>query len=346
MRSGMANVPVRPGSGDVAEDSPERRRDVVERLEGALDRGQVTTRDVERLLERAAAQQGASARPTAALALYAAGAIVVFGGLALAYATIFGDLPRGLRQTTPFLFPLAACAACVFLFRRRLATWQVELAGLVAYAALAGACVAVGATSGWLDRDHDLALYALVCAVLCTAFVIVLFAVIRSLRLLALGLGTTLSVLGLCVAELSGLLRESTWCWVLLAEAGAAAGAGVLLAQRNRHACAYASYWAMIGVLAAAISGISVTGPEHFSIWHVVLAAAVVAAFLVAGAMSFNGLLWLAALAGLEWLLSIAQVVGSATNAAFAVVLAGLGLVGLGVLVTRLNRRMRMRATR
>jgi hypothetical protein len=67
----------------------------------------------------------------------------------------------------------------------------------------------------------------------------------------------------------------------------------------------------------------------------------IVVAFLVAAAMNFNGLLWLAAVAGLQWLQAIAVVVGSATNAAFTVVLTGLGLLGLGALVTRLNRHIR-----
>lgn len=57
--------------------------------------------------------------------------------------------------------------------------------------------------------------------------------------------------------------------------------------------------------------------------------------------MNFDALLWLAALAGLQWLQAIAVVVGSATNAAFAVVLAGLGLLALGLVVTKLNRRIR-----
>ena len=310
-------------------------------MESALDRGLITPRDVERLLERAVAQSGVGARPTAALALYAAGAVVVFGGLALAYSTIFDDLPRALQLTTPFLFPIVALAACVMLHRHRFARWQVDLSGLVTYVAFAGACVSVGATAGWLDNNHQLALYVLVCSVIATAVVCALFAVVGSLRLLALGLGPTLSALGLSVAHLTGLLSEGTVSWVLLAEAGAAAAAGLLLVKRNRIACAYASYWAMLGVWAAAFAGISATGPADFSIWHVVLAIGIVTAFLVAGAMSFNGLLWIAALAGLEWLVAIAQVVGSATNAAFAVVLSGLGLAGLGLLVARLNRRIR-----
>ena len=166
-----------------------------------------------------------------------------------------------------------------------------------------------------------------------------LYAVIGSLRLLALGLGATLATIGLDLAELAGVLDEDTLGWLLLAEAGLAVAAAAALRRRNRRACEYAAYWAMIGVWAASVAGISAAGGESFSVWHVILAAAIVAAFLVAGAMNFTGLIWLAALAGLQWLQTIAVVVGSATNAALAVVLVGIGLVGLGLLVTRLSRR-------
>lgn len=330
----------RPGTVEVSEDSPALRREALARVEQALDRGVVTPRDVDEFLDRAAPAQVAG-RPMAALLLFTVGAVVVFGGLALAYSTIFGDLPRALRLTTPFLFPMAALAACLTVHRRRFAVWQVELAGVVSYIALAGACVAVGADSGWLETDHDVALYAAVTATLAAALVVALFAFVRSVRLLVLGLGAALAALGVSLAELAGLLREGTWSRVFLAEAVAAALVALLVTGRNRRACEYVACWAMAGVWAAAVAGTSAAGPEDFSIWHVVLAAGIVVAFLVAGAMSFNILLWLAALAGLQWLQAIAIVVGSATNAALAVVLAGLGLVALGFLVTKLNRRMR-----
>jgi hypothetical protein len=337
----MTNRLLQLAAGDTADDSPARQSEVLARVAQALDGGVVTPRDVEMFLDRAAAPRRAGERPTAALVLYTVGAVVVFGGLALAYFTIFGDLPRALRLTTPFLFPIVALAACLTLRRRRFAAWRVELAGVVAYVALAGACVAVGAASGWLGTDHDVALYTAVCASIAAVLVIAVFAEVRSIRLLVLGLGAALAALGVSLAELAGVLREGTWSWVLLAEAAAAAMAALLLVRRNRHACEYVAYWATAGVWASAVAGTSAAGPEDFSIWHVTLAAGIVVAFLVAGTMNFNGLLWLAALAGLQWLQAIAILVGSATNAAFAVVLAGLGLVGLGLLVTKLNRRIR-----
>lgn len=315
------------------------RRAALADVDKALESGLVSPREVERFLARAGAQRGVGARPTAALVLFAVGGVVVFGGLALAYATIFGDLPRPLRLTTPFLFPLAAAAGCLTLRRRRAGAWQAELAALVAYAALGGACATVGGTSGWLVTGRDTALYAGTCAVVATAVVIGLWRLLRSLRLLVLGLGVTLAALGLSLAELAGLLGERRLSWVLLAEATAAAAVAVAL-RRDARACSYVSYWALGGVWASSVAGVSVAGADHFSLWHVTLAAGIVIAFLVAAAMNFNGLLWLAAVAGLQWLQAIAVVVGSATNAAFTVVLTGLGLLGLGALVTRLNRRI------
>jgi hypothetical protein len=241
--------------------------------------------------------------------------------------------------TTPFLFPLSALAACLALRRRHVAAWQVELAALVGYAAFAGACVTVGADSGWVRTT--LAWYTAVCASVAAALATGLFAAIRNVRVLVIGLGAALAALGLSLAYLAGLLGEHSAGWVLLAEAGVAAIVAYLLAGRNRSACEYTACWTVLGVWASSIAGVSAAGGEQFSIWHVTLAVGVVCAFLVAGALNFDVLLWLAALAGLQWLQGIAVVVGSATNAAFAVVLAGLGLLALGLVVTRLNRRIR-----
>ena len=71
--------------------------------------------------------------------------------------------------------------------------------------------------------------------------------------------------------------------------------------------------------------------------WHGILGVTVVAALLVSGAFDFKALIWLGAAGGALWLVMIAVVVGSATNAALAVILAGIGLVALGLLVTRLR---------
>jgi hypothetical protein len=323
-------------------DAPSPRRDLMTRLEEALDQGVISPADVEGLLARRPPPSAASARPAVAMVLYAVGGVVVFGGLALAYATIFGDLPRALRMTTPFLFPLAALAVCLLLRRRDAPVWQVELAGLVTYIALAGACIAAGGASQWLGTDRDVALAVAVGSALAVPFAVALWRALGSLRLLVLGLGATLTALGVSLAELAGVLREGTLSRVFLAEAIVAVVVALALARRSPGACRLVSLWAMLGVWASSIAGVSAANPEQLSIWHVTLAAGVVVAFLAAASMSFNGLLWLAALAGLQWLQAIAIVVGSATSAAFALVLTGLGLLGLGLLVTRLNRRIRL----
>jgi hypothetical protein len=324
-----------------ASDDAAARQAALARVEAALDRRLVSPREVERFLGQAAAGRARAASPTAALVLYAVGAIVVFGGIALAYATIFGDLPRALRLTTPVAFPFAALAACLGLQWRRSPAWQVEVAGLVAYVSVAGSSVTIGKTSDWLVTDHDTALFAAVAAAIATVIAFGLWRVIRSARLLVLGLGASLAVLGISLSELAGLLREGTWSRVFLAEAAAAAAVAILVGRRDSRACQYVAYWALAGVWASSIAGVSAAGPEDFSIWHVTLAAGVVLAFIAAAAMNVNGLLWLAARAGPQWLQAIAIVVGSATNAAFTVVLTRLGLCGLGLLVTKLNRRIR-----
>jgi uncharacterized membrane protein YjjB (DUF3815 family) len=77
---------------------------------------------------------------------------------------------------------------------------------------------------------------------------------------------------------------------------------------------------------------------SRFTVWHVILAGVVIAAFLTAGAFDLDALIWIAAAGGAVWMVMIAVIVGSATSAALAVVLAGMGLVLLGLLVTRLRR--------
>jgi hypothetical protein len=314
---------------------------IVARVADALDRGLVSPQELDRLLDRAASTQGRESRPTAAAVLSALGAVVVFGGLAIAYGTVFADLSHGLRLTTPFIFPLAALAAVAVLWRRNAALWLREGAGLVVYLALAGAFVTAGSEGGWTTGDHVSGWYVTVCALAGGAIAVALFAAIRSLRLLALGLGAAAGALGLGVAHVAGVSSAGTMAWVILGEAFTAAAAAVVLLPTSRAGARYASYWAMVGVWAASAVGASAAGPEQLSIWHAILIAAVVTALIVAAIAGFNGLIWLAAVAGLQWLQMIAVVVGSATNSALAVVLAGLGLLVLSVIVRRATERAR-----
>lgn len=310
-----------------------RREEVLARLGTALDDGSVGIRDVERLLDRRRARRG---RPGAAEVLGTLGAVVVLCGLAIAFATVFDDLPTALQIIGPFAFPAAAAGGCVWLARRGAARWQTDLLGIVAYGAFGGACVASAWGSGLVDTGRGAAGYALVAAVPAVAMVALLHATTGSPLLLWTG-GPAIGIaLVVASAELTGILSAATLPWVVLTAGAAAAAAGVLLLRRGRADGRIAFLWATACGVAAVL-----TSPDdlsHFRVWHVVLAAVVVAAFLAGAALDFPPLIWLAAAGGALWVVLIAVVVGSATGAALAVVLAGLGLVGLGLLVARLHR--------
>ena len=319
---------------------------LLERLARALESGAVTAEDVERLLSRG--HRRTSGRPTVAGVLFALGAVVVFCGVAIAYGTVFADLPRAARITTPYLFPLVALGGCVWLSRRESAWWQVDLAGLVGFVAFGAAFGVSAAASGWVDTGREVAAGVAVAALVAVAVVGAVYRATRSPRLLWVGMPAALAAFGVAAAYLAGLWDVDVegpqrLGWVILAEAGIAAAAAAILARRDRSACLYATLWATLGGYAAVMFG----GDDltRWSIWHLVLAGVVVAAFLVAAALEFDTLVWIAAAGGSVWVLMIAVVVGSATGAALAVVLAGIGLVGLGVLVARMRRAPRITGT-
>lgn len=320
--------------------TPHGTEELLGRLARALDDGRVSTADVEGLLSRGRAD--GPERPNAAGVLYALGAVVVFCGLAIAYGTVFAHLPWGARVTTPYLFPLAAFAACVEFVRRDSPRWQRELAGLVGYVALGIAFGVSGSASGWLDSGRDDAAWAAGAALVSVVVVAVVWRVTRSDRLLWLGMPAALAVVGIATAYLIGLWdtddggNPANLGWVILAGAGIAAAIAAILVGRDRSGCRYATLWATLGGYAA----VMLSGDDlgRFSAWHVVLAGVVVAAFLTAAALDFDPLIWIAAAGGAVWVVMIATVVGSATGAGLAVVMAGIGLAGLGALVARLRR--------
>jgi hypothetical protein len=309
------------------------------RLAAALDSGAVTAEDLERLLSRG--RRETPGRPTATSVLYALGSVVVFCGLAIAYGTVFDDLPWAAQITTPFLFPLAALGGSIWLARRGFASWQSDLAGLVGYVALGAAFGVSAAASGWVHTEREAAAFAAAAALVAVAVVAAVHRAARSPRLLWVGMPAALAALGISAAELVGLLTPRTVGWVVLAEAGIAAVVAAVLAPRDRRACRYATLWATLGGYAAV--AFSPDDLDRFRVWHVVLAGVVIAAFLAAAALDFDALIWIAAAGGAVWVVMIAVVVGSATGAALAVVLAGLGLAGLGLLVARLRRSPRLR---
>ncbi|MFN8108375.1 MAG: hypothetical protein U0Y82_00770 [Thermoleophilia bacterium] len=313
---------------------------LLERLEQALETGEITPREVESLL--AHGQHPGGDPPTASGVLYTLGAVGVFSGLAIAYGTVFGDLPRTVRMATPYLFPLVALGACIWLAHRGFARWQSDLSGLVGYAALAGAVAASGAASGWVNTGDDVAWLVTVAGLGGVAVVLAVRRATGSEILFGVGLPAALVTAGTAGTYLLGLWESDAsgnqlrLGWVVLAEAALAAITAGVLAQRSPVACRFATVWATLGGYAAIVFAGDDLG--RFTIWHVVLAGVVIAAFLAAAALDFDALIWLAAVGGAWWVVMIAVVVGSATGAALAVVLAGVGLIGLGLLVARLRR--------
>ena len=304
------------------------------RLADALERGLVDPADVERLLRRGG--RPSRGGPGAAAVLATLGAVVVFCGLAIAFATVFEGLPGALQVIAPFAFPAVAVAGCAWVARRRPARWQTDLLGIVAYAAYAGACAASGWGSGLVGTGREAGAFVAVAALPAGAMVALLHRLTGSTFLLWTGGPAVLAAFGIALAELAGILSDSTLPWVILAAAGLAATVGALLLRRGRRDGRFAFVWAAAGGYAAVV--FSPDDLDRFGVWHLVLAVVVVAAFLTAAAIDFGGLIWVAAAGGAFWVVLIAAVVGSATGAALAVVLAGIGLLGLGLLVARLRR--------
>jgi hypothetical protein len=306
------------------------------RLREAMADDLVTAADIETLLSRRA--HPGRARPAAASVLYALGSVVVFGGVAIAYGTIFGDLPWAAQIATPFVFPAAALAVGIALVRRGAPSWQSDVAGLVGYIALAAAFGVAATASGWVNSDRQTWAAVAIASALGVVVVAALHLVVRSFRLLGLGLPAALAPLGLSSAYLAGAVGERSICWVLLAEAAVAAAVATPLAGRSRRGCLYATVWATLGAYTAVYTAATTRDFSRFTVWHAILAGVVIAAFLTAGAFDLDALIWIAAAGGAVWMVMIAVIVGSATSAALAVVLAGMGLVLLGLLVTRLRR--------
>ena len=313
-------------------DSAARQR-VIREIDQALKSGRVSVSDLDRLLRT---RRGRHDRPSAASLLYALGAVVAFCGLAMAYATVFSDLPRVMQITTPFVFPVVALAVSILLARRHLG-WQSEVAGLVGCIALAGASAVSIASSGWVDTARQGAGLTAAAAALSAAVGVGLYFGIRSMRLAWLYVPPAVGVCVGCLAYVVGV-PVSAIGWVVLGEAAMAAGVAWHFVARDRRVCEYAGIWALLGAYAAVFLAATTGNFDHLTIWHVILAVVVAGAFVVAGARDIDAMMWIAALGGAWWVIMIAIIVGSATSAALAVVLAGVALAVLGLVVTRLRR--------
>jgi hypothetical protein len=112
------------------------------------------------------------------------------------------------------------------------------------------------------------------------------------------------------------------------------------LFERSRAAAASALRTSLLLFYLASLVGQAESGcPDHLSVWHLVISVAVVIAFTLAVSLELDGLVWIGALGALIWLGMCAEVIGSSSGWATALVLVGLGLVGLGMLVAALRKR-------
>jgi hypothetical protein len=308
--------------------------DLVARLADALERGEIEPARVEALLRR---RRAANGRPDVPSLLRAAGALVCLAGAALLYGIGFSSYPVSVQATTPFLFPAAALGGAIALHRAGRPEWEVELAGMVGYVAFGLASVtsafATGAGPG----------YGIVASLAATGIVLGLHAALRIVRLTGWGLSASLVAFTAFCGDAGGILSSSTAPWLLGLQGVAAVVVGGVLLRRSRSGAEAA--WrsaALLGVVAA------VAGMVHVSFaslgpWHVLLTLVVAAALVAAARCDMGSLMWVGALGSIVWLATLAVVVGSSASWALAVIVFGLGLIGLAALVAR--RRGPARAT-
>lgn len=313
-------------------------RDLAARVARALEDGTLRPSDVERLL--AAPRPRDDEAPLASGVLVALGAVVAFVGLAIAYGTVFDDLPLGAKVVTPYLFPLVALAVCVAMARRDGARWRSDVAGVTGFVALAAAVGVSFGASDAINAGRGAAGAVALAAVASAGIVLVVHRLTGSDRLLWVGMPAALAVLGIALAYLAGGWEDgpdssTRLAVILLIEAGIAAAVAVALLPRSRRGALAATIWAVVGGYGAVLwSGSDLT---EFGAWHLLLAAVVVGAFLCAAALDSDALLWLGAAGAALWIITVAVIVGSATGGALAVVLGGAALAGLGLLVARLR---------
>jgi hypothetical protein len=308
--------------------------DLIERLTGALERGEIEPGQVEALLRRRKSAQG---RPDVPSVLRAAGALICLAGAALLYGIGFSSYPVSVQAVTPFAFPAVAIGAAIALHRARRPAWEVELAGMVGYLAFGLAsitsAVATGAGAG----------FGIVASLAATAIVIALHAALRIVRLTGWGLTASLvAFTGFC-SDAGGILSGATAPWWLGLQGVAAIIAGGLLLRRSRAGAEAAWRSAALLAIAAAVAGMAHTSFGRLGPWHMLLTLAVGASLLAAARFDMGSLMWVGALGSLVWLGTLAVVVGSSASWAVAVIVFGIGLVGLAALIARRRRPPRAR---
>jgi hypothetical protein len=307
--------------------------EILTRTETALASGRLSERDLERLLDRSRARP-ASSRPGVAGVLAALGVLVIFVGLAMLYLIQWRHMQGDAKAYTPFLFPASAIAAAIALQRAGRSVWESELAGMVGFVALALAFLA----SAEAINPGDGALFGVVAGAIATLVVLAQHLALRNVRLTGWGLSAALVALTGSGASYVGLDGDAAG-WAVAGQAIVAALAGGLFFDRSRDAANAALRTSLLLFYAAALIGQSEYSYRHLSVWHLVISLAVAAAFVLAAAMEFDGLVWVGALGTLIWLGLVACLIGASSGWAVAMVLVGLGLVGLSLLVVALRRR-------
>jgi len=305
--------------------------ELLDEVREALEDGRLEPRQLERLVRRGGRRVSAE-RPTTSSVLTALGCVVAFAGVALAYATSFRDLGHAAQIVTPFLFPAAAFGCAIRLSRRGRPTWQVELAGAVGYtalmAAIAAAAIPLDARSG----------YAAIAGFAGAALALVIHTQLRILRLTATAVSVGLFVGTWGAAYHGGIVGSDNTQWLFLAQAGVAGALGVALLARTRDGAAAAFRAASLLAFFACIAGISQAGDWNtISGWHVVLTVVVALTLVGAATLELGGMLLIGDVECLAWLIAVGGLVGRSTGWAAAVVLAGIGLVALGYLTSRIR---------
>jgi hypothetical protein len=296
------------------------------RLTDAFERGEIEPAQVEALLRRHRATSG---RPDVPSLLRAAGALVCMAGAALLYGIGFGSYPGWVQAVTPFLFPAAALGAAIALHRARRPAWEAELAAMVGYVAFGLASVTSAFATGAGPA------FGIAASLAATGIVLGLHAALRIVRLTGWGLSASLvAFTGFC-ADAGGILSGSSAPWWLGLQGIAAVVIGGILLRRSRAGSEAA--WrsaALLGVVAA-VAGMAHQGFASVGPWHVLLTLVVGAALVTAARCGMGSLMWIGALGSVVWLGTLAVVVGSSASWALAVIVFGLGLVGLAALVAR-----------
>jgi len=303
--------------------------ELINQLTDALERGDVSADEVERLLRRRRRDDRSAA---VADVLRAGGVILCYTGAALLYAIGFGSYPTAVQAVTPFLFPAAALGAAVVLHRTHRPGWEVELAGMVGYVALAAAYLAAGLA---LDAGPGLGLVA---SIVATAVVVAVHAAVRIVRLTGWGLSASLVAFTGFAADMAGMLDGRTASWWLAVQCVAAVLLGAVLVRRSREGAGASWRTAALLAAVASVAGIANTGSGHLGPWHVLLTVAVAATLLAAATYDLPGLMWTGAVISVVWLGELAVLVGSNGGWAVGVTLFGLGLIGLASLLGRARR--------